>query len=976
MKTIIAISFIFSFSATANVKPVLVNNPTNDTYIGYQWSLNNQGQSVVRDIDDTHAVEILANPLANIGWSKDLDLMFKKDVIVAVVDSGVDYNHEDLKGHFALNEKECVDGKPSTATKTGDPDGNGFDGDCLGWNFVAPDQKRSRLTDDDIGHGTHISGIIASEINNAIGISGLSNRIKILPLKVYDSKEEGGSVTRRVSISERVAQAIDYAVVRKADVINLSLGWPIINNTQKVKDAINAALASGIVIVAGAGNDRHEAQIYPCAHPGVICVGSVDVDANVSRFSNYGGHVDILAPGGDILSTWPTLLSSQLFGPKGYEIRSGTSQAAPFVSGAAAILKGIYPNISNQELRARLLASAQASTQKSFTLKGLLNISEAVNLKNPQLVLPNFKSLDYVSVSPNLKFSLPVTIENLGVAQTVSVSVRSENAGIKLSGFKKTLNLAGNSSQVLNIEGQVNDINSSSTLRYEVEILRASQSTKYEHQIQIVRNIENDINVRSFVVDSNTQVNRLNLSSVRTYGVRKAAPEYWTSKKVDQGLIVSVYRLSKTHLFEAGSILLPNVAELLGGISVLRVDLNYDGKLDYLIGGLVRDDKGEIQALQYSYINSDIKEMFGSFSHMVLNYEGVEPSLKGLRFGQVLSKELGSVAVPVFFSEGAIPKADRNPDVFAFEVNSNGWRLYYLEPILKSGNMVLQTRSFFNYKSAGVIRRELELKSVEDLSIQNTFAQSEVDFNNGIIRVSASQGSGILRKYFVFNIVKSNLQNQTVEIVLADYGGIDLQKQGIDETLTIGSSDPLGESVGSNIVGIFSQTKARSVVLSHANGYASLASVIPFEIQDPFERVLGLVKTFEIDKDVLSFFESDTRLTVIGTQYGKPFMADSPIYRSSFLPGQYFTQRFFPMFVGNVEAKSPALYVDNTSLFAPTTTVWTLNASNDLISPIRLSFEIPKDCETLNPARFASVYSLALLCETAGQTTIKFVELK
>ncbi len=963
------LTFFISTVAVANITPVTNTTLTNDTYIGYQWALKNQGQSVTHDIDDVHSVEVKSNFLADIGWDPNLDSQFTRDVVVAVVDSGVDPEHEDLKGHFALNEKECVDGKIQTGP-TGDPDGNGFEGDCQGWSFVALDKKRARLTDDDIGHGTHIAGIIAATVNNGIGISGLSNRIKILSLKVYDEKEESGSVTKRTSISDRVSQAIDYAVLRKADVINLSLGWPIVNNTDKVKKSIDAALNAGIIIVAGAGNDRHEAQIYPCAHPGVICVGSVDLDGQVSRFSNYGGHVDVLAPGGDILSTWPMLKMSQQFGPKGYEIKSGTSQGTPYVSGAAAILKGIFPQISTSELRARLLFGAQSSSSEAFSLKGLINIKKSVEAPTSQIIIPVFKTLDHITFNRATKtFSLPVTIQNLGDAKNVNVSVNSKNIHVSLNAATQTATLAANSSQTLQFAGTINNVDGSATLPYEVKI----SGVVFEHQVQLTRNLNNDSAVRTVTINTQENIETLNLSSVRTYGIRNVDPEYWSAEKIDEGLKVRIYRLNSMQLSEAGSFVLPNVSELLADISVLRIDANYDGQMDYLVGGLIRDAEGNAKDLQYSYIGHDLKGLFGDQSHIVLKYENVIPSLKGLRFGQYQSPSLGLIAVPVFFTEGTIPSADQNPDVFAFEQNTSAWRLYYLEPTLDAEKIIFQTRSFFNYRSLKELRKTLGLSAAVDLLIQNSLSQSEADYNKGQVRILSSSGSGIVRQYFILNISSTSLQNQEVEIVKADYQGLDLLKQVIDETLT---SDASGESVGSNIVGVFTQTKSRAIVLNRHTGFANIANVLPFNLLDPYERILGLVKTFEVNNESISFYEADTRLNAVGTRNGKSFNVDSPIYRSSFLPGQFFTQRFFPMFVGKDINKTPALYVDNTLLFSPTIAAWTLNERNELIVPLRLSFEVPEGCKAMNPAKFISGYALTLLCRESDHSSLKFIELK
>src|SRR5690606_723940 len=185
--------------------------------------------------------------------------------------------------------------------------------------------------------------------------SGVAENIKILPLKVYGGPKEQS----QKAFIERVAKAIEYAIEHDADVINMSMGWPLVIDLPIIKNAIQKAMQHNITIVAGAGNDGHGLRVLPCSYEGVICVGATGLEGDIPNFSNYGGQVDIMAPGESILSLWPPLLTPPNFGLKKYNVASGTSQAAPFVSAAAAILKSLFPQITNDEIKARLFASAR-----------------------------------------------------------------------------------------------------------------------------------------------------------------------------------------------------------------------------------------------------------------------------------------------------------------------------------------------------------------------------------------------------------------------------------------------------------------------------------------------------------------------------------------------------------------------------------------------------------------------------------------
>lgn len=236
-------------------------------------------------------------------------------VTVAVVDTGVDYTHPDLKGRVdTANDIDYV--------------------------------NNDRDAKDDEGHGTHVAGIIAAKLNSQ-GIAGVagSRSIKILPLKALDRNGEGDMYD--------VATAIMDAADLGADVINLSLGAEL-DSGQKaprtLTDAVQYAMDKGALVVAAAGNEAANADRYvPASIPGVITVSAVGNNLKLANFSNYGSSVDLSAPGVDILSTYP--------GGR-YAYMSGTSQATPFVSGVAALLKASDSDMSVKELTNRLLETA------------------------------------------------------------------------------------------------------------------------------------------------------------------------------------------------------------------------------------------------------------------------------------------------------------------------------------------------------------------------------------------------------------------------------------------------------------------------------------------------------------------------------------------------------------------------------------------------------------------------------------------
>lgn len=257
---------------------------TSDPYLSYEWGLE---QINVHKVWDLNASDIAP--------------------MVAVVDTGVNVKHVDLKNNI-LKGYNIIDG--TTDVK------------------------------DDCGHGTHIAGIAAAVTNNATGIAGVSGNSKILPVKVLD--EEGNGY------SSDIAAGIKWAVDNGAKIINLSLGGT--NYDNYLKEAVDYAIKKGCIIVAAAGNRGSYRPTYPAAFEGVIAVAAVDSNNQLCNFSNFGRYIDIAAPGLDIYST-----SSN----GGYEYRSGTSMACAFVAGTIALVWGGSPDKTPQEIENIIKDSAK-----------------------------------------------------------------------------------------------------------------------------------------------------------------------------------------------------------------------------------------------------------------------------------------------------------------------------------------------------------------------------------------------------------------------------------------------------------------------------------------------------------------------------------------------------------------------------------------------------------------------------------------
>lgn len=314
-----------------------------DPMFNEQWSLANSGQ---------RGGKARADISATLAWDKKTT--GSEDVVVAVLDSGVDYRHQDLMQNMwerPGNVAAYYDDQLGYVD-----DLNGYDATSVGGDPM-----------DENGHGTHCAGIIGADGNNGIGIAGINWRVKIMPLK-FMSKGGFGSTKDAV-------EAINYVINRKEAGVNvriISASWGSTQKSQALEDVIRAAGQAGILFVAASGNasaNADKSPHYPASFelPNVISVAALNRIDELASFSNFGAkRVHIAAPGAEILSTW-------LNGD--FREASGTSMATPEVAGVAALVLSVEPNLTMEELRARLLKSID----KLPGLKGKVSSGGRIN---------------------------------------------------------------------------------------------------------------------------------------------------------------------------------------------------------------------------------------------------------------------------------------------------------------------------------------------------------------------------------------------------------------------------------------------------------------------------------------------------------------------------------------------------------------------------------------------------------------------
>ncbi len=364
----------------------------NDPHFNDQWALHNIGQMYP---SDGRFNPPPGTPDCDIDAPEAWDIETgSPDVVIAIIDTGVDYTHPDIADNIWINEGEDrnnngkFDNWPWWSKKNGiygdinrkDDDGNGYVDDILGWDFagllfgVFDDNNPM----DTLGHGTICAGVAGAVGNNGIGISGVAWDCKIMAVRV-------GNLMARLS---NVLRGIIYAAKNGADVISMSLGT--VSSSEATYDTIKYAYSRGSILVAGAGNLDTDLGFFPAAYDEVIAVAATDSNDEKAEFSMYGSWVDVAAPGVDILSLRAD--GTDVYGDgshivdEKYYIASGTSMACPYVSGLIGLLLSKNQSLTQDMVKTILYSSVDKIDSYFYIGRGRINAFEAIK-RNPAIAI-------------------------------------------------------------------------------------------------------------------------------------------------------------------------------------------------------------------------------------------------------------------------------------------------------------------------------------------------------------------------------------------------------------------------------------------------------------------------------------------------------------------------------------------------------------------------------------------------------------
>lgn len=901
-----------------------------------QWAHRNVGQKIYRSESDIRreVVHGIAGVDIDIPTQATMDELNKgAEVIVAVIDSGIDPLHPEFKGRLY----------------------QGFD--------LLDNEKMS----DDMGHGTHVAGIIVANVDGQ-GIEGVTpSQVKILPLKVL-SKNTTSFVYKGKLITDIVANAISIAIESKAQVINMSMGWPQLINTPKIIKTLDAAAEKGIVIVAASGNNNKDVPTWPCSHPAVICVGAIDNQGNLTEFSNHGGKVDLVAPGEWIVSTNPRTLESRTLRIQGYEAKNGSSQASPFVAAAAALLKLKDPKLSAQDIKARLYASAKPMNKdkdRRFVRFGSLSIKDALELKDPKIASVLTKNLTTVSVDQEGAFNFTLPLEILGHVKG--------KPRVALSGLAARVSLEGPS---IRLTGHLPDLNRDSEVTVNFIVTIDGVDTKTDVTLSFARSLKDEDLISSKIRGIPASQLMTIQGQVRTARIGHVSVEdeaqsdffgFIQSKKNDEITIGLIRANADGTEARTEKVILKGHHQLL---SIFEKDVNIDGVPDLVFYGM----SAKRTHLLLTFTDQTGAPLFGAKSTWELpisTFEGL-PLKDGERADFAWLKvntPLGELLVPYYQKPWNLPVEDNSTDLVDYEEDAVDNRLFYWEPFVEAEKIAARPRVVDSVTFKKAIRKKLKLNSRDGLKIERLLPQTAEEKKRGSARHLVSVGETFNRTYYILTVEAPGKYS------LALHHDQDVF-QSDNNILVTRKLNDFSISPNSFLMAMFDRKSARVKPVLY-NGTSPEWMLETSGWSNPFFEI---VASFETSERRIMFFESRYHVYVY-EQYQEeaPVSRRLPINRDSSFPGVNFSETLQPAVVKAGNHKEPAVAINSTLIFGDRLYSM-VSKRHSLGRPISLSVSIPVHCvptktQILKTTLKYSAYTL--LCQdSSGEVSINFFPLE
>lgn len=932
----------------------------NDTLFEKQWGIENTGQTILRRSGDLTRNQVNGQPGIDINWVEFKKLYPEvpkdREVVVAVLDSGVDIKHPDLVGKIYFDKKLCPD-EGDIETKP-----------CQGINIL----KKNGDVSDDVGHGTHVAGIISAVAGNKLGVAGLTDpRIKILPIKVI-SKETNDFIYNNRLMTDIFADGIVFAIQRGAKVINISMGWPKVIETPKIKGALNLAAKNDVVIVAASGNNNKQIPLFPCTYENVICVGAADNQGKITEFTNFGGKVDILAPGESIVSTYPQEgVESRILRIRGYESIKGSSQASPFVAGIAASLKLLDPEMSVDEVMARLYANAKPSnlgySEGKFSKYGFVDMKAALENKPESFISPIYKDLldlNFNVSDGSFFFGLPVK-SYLGAFENVEVHARFDRDDILLEESVQKLSLREGQSRSLLFKGKLTNLKADTHFRLNVKIKKGEEIiSDTQTTLIFARDLSREANLKKELIEN---FNAQELTFFK--GVRKAlrirevqnpealtnSPAYFVETAANQTETETVLDilLRREGKWTKETLKLEKKHEI---VSISYRDLNLDGAKDMLVVAVNKDqDRVTFDYLLKKKDGSSLKNL--SFNFPLLEYDRFPVDYSDLgktEMRAIKRKDNSLLKVPAFHTVYTLPEEDNSQDILdRIPGDVRLPHLYYMEPSKKGEENIFKLRVVDSLEVIENFRSENMIESWMALGVDKPFPTSTEGRKKGRLQGLLTAGEEFMRQYFLYTV---------------DEKGVRFQQVFFPDNLVAGNSVRSTLSLTTGKLGLreekveFLAQLQRSQVRSYVwdlNTFEGAPLVL--DTQNYGDPIFNAIASFD-DEDQTRFIETRYFLEFYqkdGTKKGLR------INRESSFPGVQFSETLETVVVRGEEENHPGMFINSTLIFG-NRLYSMVKVEDDFLRPIELSVDIPANCVHMDPRKIDGVYQYLMLCRESG----------
>lgn len=950
----ITLAVIIAFISLTTTKLRAEVRPVFDLLFNKQWALKNNGQVILKNISDLERIKVEGLSGNDIKWVDTNEIpTTKKELIVAVIDSGMDIEHPDLVGRTWFNERLCTNAPNAKILA------------CNGFNFLDGNNNVS----DDVGHGTHVAGIIAAN-KNSIGIVGAADaRIKIMPLKVINS-EVSGFVYNGKLITDVVADAMIFAIANGAEVINLSLGWPKLIDTPKVRQAFQMAENKNIMVIAASGNNNKDLPTFPCAYENVVCVGASDNRGELADFTNHGSKVDLVAPGEYIISTIPKKLESRVLRIANYEVKRGSSQAAPFVTAAVASLKLLNPGLTNDQVRMLLFRSAkqlEKSKNNHFVKFGSLDMKKILNsasvpeespFLNPQI--KTVTEVKYQMSDKRFNFSIPLkNISNLDYTGSVCINSSSEAIKIDQNCFE-VKDLKGHTMTTLSISGSLIDLSLDSHIMFTIKIDR----NIFETSLVFSRDLNDDkdlkteiINGGSFddmgIISGDRRISRM--TRVMDKHHLLSFPEYFYIEKSKQTATSTVisFLTNENGAYVVKNISLPLVNRVL---SIHRQDINGDGAVDLFIYALSAK-KDELLFFNFA---KDLNPLFGKYSKWTMTlstFEGlpIDGGSEKFEWFKIKHPQLGAIVVPSIYKSYTMPEADNSKNVLDRVIGA-GRHQFYLSPKLESAGdlMKIELRVIDSVAATKKMRTDFHFYEDQTLSLLKTFPQTAAQAKKGEIHALAVLDDDNQKIYLELILTSEGIQTKPLTNMIG------LETALIYPVINSNDGQITNESI---LTSLLNRSGAEFLVKSEKSVSAPL--VLRQDWENP---IIGLIGSFDMSGEKNYLIENRSTVTFLSAK-GDRF--DLPVYRDSSFPGQNFSETLMPV----LSDGRSGVFVNSTLIYGERLYSM-IGTDSSFTRPVHLSIAIPTGCVPLNPEILGenSNHNYAFLCRGSDkQTSLKFL---